>query len=176
MSPSARYARQQPDRVPRFVLLDDDLVECPPLPEQRSRPMRFDVQHEPLVEMPTPVVRAHREPLQRIRDVRRFDLGEVTELTEVDAEQRHGSTVEGTHGPQHRAVAAETQDDVGRAERSLADMVVQPELGAVVGEQPPFVVVLRQPRHRLLDEVDDVGALVVRADRHRRHRSSTVSR
>ena len=104
-----------------------------------------DLQHHPLVEVPAPGLGAGDEALQRRAQPGRFDLGEVAEHADVDAEERHGRAVEQAHGAQHRAVAAEADDEVGLVERLLADEVTEPELGGVVGDHPRLVAALDEP-------------------------------
>ena len=103
-----------------------------------------------------------------------FDLGEIAELSEVDAEQWHRRAVEGTDGAQHRAVSAEAHDDLGVGQRPFVGVVRQVELGAVVGHQPTVVAAGGEPGHRLLDEGDDIGPFVMGDDRHLRHRRVPV--
>ena len=82
-----------------------------------------NVEHHPLVEVPAPGARGRRRSAPARRSGRRLDLGQVAEHADVDAEQRHRRAVEQLHGAQHRAVAAEADDQVGVGRRALADQV-----------------------------------------------------
>ena len=99
-------------------------------------PATRDLEHHPFVEVPRAGLAAGDEPFERLGDLRRLDLGEVAEHADVDAEQRDRRAVEDAHGAQHRAVAAEADDEVGLADRPLGRQVGEPEGGGVLGHDP----------------------------------------
>ena len=174
---SPSIAREQADGVPRGVFLDDDLVERTPPPELIVTTPHRGGEHQTLVEVPGRAgggfVAAH-EAVEGIDQLTRLDLGEITELSEVHAEQWDRRAVQSTDSAEHRAVAAEAHDDLGVGQRPLVGVVLQLELGAVVGHQPAVMAAGGQPRHRLLDEGNDVGPFVVGDDRNLRHRAFPV--
>ena len=136
-APSMRASRLTV--CPDGVLLDDDLVEGSPTPELVVASAHCGGEHQPFVEVPSvrlgPLLAEHDD--ERVDQFGRLDLGEVTELAEVDAEERDGRPVEGADGAQHRAVAAEADNDVGLGEWPFVGVVCEIELGAVIGSNQP---------------------------------------
>ena len=126
-------------------LLDDGLVEGSPHVDAVDR----HVEHHPFVEMPTTGRGAGHDLRQGLVEVIRFDLREIAERPQVQAQQGHGCSFEQPDRAEHRAVATEAQDQVGLAKWPVARGVGQLECERILARHPELDAMVTTPQLRL---------------------------
>ena len=131
--------------------------------------MQRRVEHHPLLDPPLAGFRSGSPSLERGRQRRRLDLGEITEQPDVDTDDRHPGATEHLDGAQHRAVAAEAEGEPGRLGLALADQIEQLQRLGILGRHPRRVTMLGQPRRRLPGQCGGFDPLVVGHQQHIGH-------